>query len=256
MRHGEPESARARSERRSGPLAVARVRARGVTLIEVLITVSLVALMTTMAILGTGVLDSARLKRSSVMIAGAVRVSYGHASAATKTVRLVFDLEGDTVSLEESTGQHLLVKGERSGGAEAATDAEREAQEAGEALLEGPRKPRASFQPAKALGFSVAEGKTTKELERGVRILQVETGHDDEPITEGRAYLYFWPGGQTERAAIQVTRSELEDPKDDDPDTFTIVVAPLTGKTQILPGRAEMPRPREEEDESERDEAP
>lgn len=232
-----------------------RARARGMTLIEVLITVSLVALLTSVAILGSGVLDSARLKRSAVMVAGAVRAGYGHASAASKTARLVFDLEGDTLMLEESTGQHLLVKGERSGGAEAATDAERDAQEAAAKLVEGPRKARATFQPAKSMGLSSNGEAGGKPLEKGVRILQVETGHDEEPITEGRAYLYFWPGGQTERAAIQVTRSELEDPRDDDADTFTIVVSPLTGKTQILPGRAELPKVRDEEDESEREEA-
>lgn len=230
-----------------------RRRARGVTLIEVLMAVALVSLMTGMAMLGTGVVESARLKRSAVMVAGAVRIAYGHASASTKTVRIVFDLGTQTVSLEEAASPHLLVKGERSGGAEAATEAEREAQEAADAATEGPRKARASFQPAKALGFNPEAGKTGKDLDKGVRIVQVETSHDDEPVTEDRAYLYFWPGGQTERAAIVISKGGAAD--EDDDDVLTVVVSPLTGKTEIVRGRADMPRPRNEEDESERDEA-
>ena len=231
-----------------------RGRARGVTLIEVLMAVALVSLMTGVAVLGTGVVESARLKRSAVMVAGAVRIAYGHASASTKTVRIVFDLGTQTITLEEATGQHLLVKGERSGGAEAATEAERAAQEAAEAEAEGPRKSRASFQPAKAMGFNPEAGKTGKELDTGVRIVQVETSHDDEPVTEDRAYLYFWPGGQTERAAIVISKGRGSDENEEN-DVLTVVVSPLTGKTEIVRGRAEMPKPRNEEDESERDEA-
>ena len=53
-------------------------------------------------------------------------------------------------------------------------------------------------------------GKGHKALEGGIKFRGVQTQHDDLPRTEGRAYLYFWPGGQTERASIQLKIGRFE----------------------------------------------
>jgi general secretion pathway protein H len=219
-----------------------------VTLVEVLIVLAIVTLVSTAGVLGSGVADSARLRRSSVMIASAVRVAYGHANATSKVVRLVFNFNTRTVAIEESSGQLWLAKNERTGGAQAATDAEHRAIEEAEAILKGPRAPRPSFRPVKAFGFSPEKGVTGKELERNIRFSQIETSHQDEVVKGDQAYLYFWPGGQTERASIQISvgGSTL------DADTVSIVVSPLTGKTDIKKGKVAMPRPRDDSEESER----
>src|SRR5262249_40075854 len=71
------------------------------------------------------------------------------------------------------------------------------------------------------------------------------------PETQGRSYLYFWPGGQTERAAIQLLKgSPTLTPNDRD--VMTILVSPLTGKATIKWGRVPRPRPRDDVSESER----
>ncbi len=226
-----------------------RRRTRGVTLVEVLITVTVIALITGSAVLGMGAVTNARLKRSAAMLAGAVRVAYAHANAKSKPVRLVFDFEERMIVLEESTSELVIERNDRTGGAAAATEAERAAVAEAEAILKGPRAPRPSFQPAKAFGFNPEKDRPGKELSTGVRFLQVETGHQDEPIAEGRAYLYFWPGGQTERAAIQLSLGggETED------SVMTVLVSPLTGKTELKRGKVSMPRPRDDAEESERE---
>ncbi|MEO7328004.1 MAG: prepilin-type N-terminal cleavage/methylation domain-containing protein, partial [Minicystis sp.] len=61
-----------------------RSSARGVTLVELLITVAIIGVAVGLTMIGAGVSDSARLRRSSVMIASAVRVAYGHANASSK----------------------------------------------------------------------------------------------------------------------------------------------------------------------------
>ena len=94
----------------------------GVTLMEVLIVLAVVTVATGMAMLGGGVADSARLRRSSVLIASAIRVAYGHANATSKVVRLVFNFEQRTVAIEESGSQLWLAKNDRTGGAHAITD--------------------------------------------------------------------------------------------------------------------------------------
>lgn len=224
---------------------------RGVTLVEVLITVTVIALISGMAILGIGAATSARLKRGATMVAGAVRVAYAHANAQSKPVRLVFDFEERAIVLEESTSALLIEKNDRTGGAAAATEAERAAVEAAEAILKGPRAPRPAFRPTKAFGFNPDTDRGGKELPSGVRFLQVETSHHDEPEVEGRAYLYFWPGGQTERAAIQLKLSSAA--REDEDSVMTVLVSPLTGKTELKRGKASMPRPRDDAEESERE---
>jgi general secretion pathway protein H len=221
----------------------ARRAARGVTLIEVLITVAIVAIVMGIAFIGSSAVVGARLKRSTTLVASAVKVAYGHANASSKTVRLVFDFDAQKLLIEQSADRHLLERGQ-TGGAEGATALEKEAQEAAAALRDGPRAPRASFEPATAMGFS-AEG---KELPAGIRFWQVHTGHQDEPIAEGRAYLYFFPGGLTENAAVQLKGGDGED----EGDFMTVLVAPLTGRATILKGRADMPEPRDETEASER----
>ncbi|WP_437589973.1 pilus assembly FimT family protein [Sorangium sp. So ce1000] len=226
-----------------------RRRTRGLTLVEVLITVTVIALISGSVMLGMGAVTSARLKRSAALLAGAVRVAYAHANAKSKPVRLVFDFEERMIVLEESAGELLVERNDRAGGAAAATDAEKAATAEAEAILKGPRAPRPSFEPAKAFGFNPDADRPGKELSSGVRFLQVETGHQDEPVTEGRAYLYFWPGGQTEHAAIQLSLGggETEDA------VMTVLVSPLTGKTELKKGKASMPRPRDDAEASERE---
>ena len=218
------------------------------TLVEVLLVLAIVGVASALGILGTGVADSARLRRSSVLIASAVRVAYGHANATSKVVRLVFNFEQRTVAIEESSGQLWLAKNERTGGAQAATEAERRGLEEAEAILKGPRAPRPSFRPVKAFGFSVDKGLTGKALERNIRFSQIETSHQDEVIKSDQAYLYFWPGGQTERASItlSVGGSTL------DADLVTVLISPLTGKADIRKGKVAMLRPRDDVEASER----
>lgn len=214
---------------------------------------AVMSLLTGMAFFGMGVVEGARLKRSAVMISSAIRAAYSHANATSKTTRLVFDFETRRVTLEESTAKLMLSKGSKTGGAAAVTEAERIAQEEAERIVKGPPVTKPQFSPAKVLGFDPDDDKPGKELETGIRFLQVETEHQDEPETE-RGYLYFWPGGQTERASIQLVigRSGQEP---DERDVISIVVAPLTGKTEIVKGPAAMPRPRDDREESEREDS-
>ena len=214
---------------------------------------SIMALLTGMAFFGMGMVESARLKRSAMMVSSSIRVAYAHANATSKSVRLVFDFEQRTITLEESTAKLMLSKGSKTGGAAAVTEAERFAQEEAERIVKGPAVDKPQFALAKALGFDPDGEKPGKELERGVRFLQVETEHQDEPETE-RAYLYFWPGGQTERASIQLVLGRGgEEPEDKD--IMSVLVAPLTGKVELTKGRVAMARPRDDREESERDDS-
>lgn len=223
------------SSRRGG-----RVRA-GMTLVEILIVLSLIALVSGAVVAGSGQMAGSRLRQTATMLTGAVRVAYTRATATSRSVRLVFDFEHQQFWLEEAA-RPMLVK-ERdvtgTGGADPATEVERAALAEGERITAGPRVPKPAFQEVEAFGFAGNEGKKGKRsLARGVRFRAVQTPHDDTPRTEGRAYVYFWPGGRTERAAIQLVVGE----RDEDARTLTLMVSPLTGKVEIKEGPVELPK--------------
>lgn len=230
-----------------------RARARrGMTLVEVLIVLALIALVMSAVIIGSGQLASSRLRHSSTMITGAIRVAYARATATSKTVRLVMDFEENQIWLEEGDQPHLVQSKDvtGTGGAEAATAAEKEAIEESGRIVKGPTAPRTRFKEIDPMGLaSSVPGKGKKPLERGIKFRQVQAAHDDEPRKEGRAYLYFWPGGQTERAAIQLKMGD----SDDESNAVTLIVAPLTGKVTIKDGAVEIPKPVDDREASERE---
>lgn len=234
-------------------LQIGRKRQRGVTLIEVLVVVAIVAMLTGGVVMGAGSLMTARLRESASLIASAVRVAYNHANATSRVTRLVFDFAERTVTIEDSPGKMFLQSGDRTGGAAAATDIEQSVMAESEAILEGIRAPRPSFSPVtNLLGFSGEKGaQAQKPLSSNIYFRQVEVDHEDQPVTQDRVYVYFFPGGQAERAAIQIQRGPESDVDEDD--VLTIAVAPLTGKIEIFGGPVDMPRPRTEEEASERE---
>ena len=100
------------------------------------------------------------------------------------------------------------------------------------------------------MGLAASEpGKGHKALERGITIRQVQTAHDDAPRKEGRAYLYFWSGGMTERAAIQLRVGASEEASE----TVTLIVQPLTGRVTIKSGPVDLPAPADDKEASERE---
>ena len=220
------------------PEASARGARRGLTLIEVVVTLGLITLMTTAAVVGTGAVSSSRLRSGATMIAGAIRIAFTRASAMSRPSRLVLTLSKDDarVALEETTDTLLLKEKDTAGGAEAATPEEREALAQAERILKGPRAPRPRFTPIKAFGFDQPDTGEGRALGKGVQFRKVETGHSPDGETEGRAYLYFWPGGRTERAAIQLKSASSTKPDDG----LTLLVSPLTGRIRIVQGAQTM----------------
>lgn len=243
-----------------------RSATRALTLIEVLIVLAIVGIVMGAVVIGSGRTASAELGHSATMMASAIKVGFSRASSSSKPVRLVMDFEEGSIWLEEGD-QPMLVQSKdttATGGAAPATVAEKQALEESSSILKGPKPPKTSFTEIDPMGMVSSDpGKTHKKFATGIgfRITfrAVQTGHDAEPITKGRAYLYFWPGGQTERAAIQLRamtpRKPDEEPKpSDEKQVMTLFVSPLTGKVTIKDGALELPKPQDDKDLSEREE--
>jgi len=229
-----------------------RATARGLTLIEVLIVMAIVALIMGAVVIGSGQLGSSKLRHSSTMIAGAIRVGFSRASATSKSVRLVMDFTENEIWLEEGD-QPMLVQSKDltgTGGAAAATVAEKTAIEEGGRIVKGPTAPRTSYKEIEPMGLAASSpGKGHKPLERGIKFREVQTQHDEEPRKDGRAYLYFWSGGQTERASIQLKVGDNAE----EANAITLIVAPLTGKVTVKDGAVALPKALDDRDLNERE---
>lgn len=218
-----------------------RRRRTGITLIELLIAVALIALLTGGVASGMGAFGSTRLRTSATMILSGIRIAMTHANTTGYPTRLVFDLEQQTVHLEQANARMLRKMDDASNddpaaGAAPATEAEREAAAEAKAILDGPHEPPPDFVPTDVFNTKDGTGKGPRSLEPEIRFKSVQTEHDSEPRVDGRAYLYFWPGGGTEKAVIVLTRPGQ-------PDGSSIVVSALTGRASIVRGTVEYDRP-------------
>ncbi len=224
-----------------------RVGERGLTLIEILIVMAIMAIFTGAAVAGTMQLPSSRLRRSATMIASAVKVAYTRSTATSKSLRLVLDLDEQKIWLEEGDTPMLVRSNDKSatGGADPITQAEQVALAEGAQIVKGPPVARPRFHAIKAYGFGdVESGKGGKPLQRDITFRAVQTTHDDSARTSGRAYLYFWPGGRTERASIQLRIRESEA----ESEQVSVLVSPLTGKVTIKPGPVDLEIPTDDSD--------
>jgi general secretion pathway protein H len=174
------------------------------------------------------------------MLVSAVRLAQNRTNTTGKPVRLVLDLDKRRALLEEADSiSFARQKGGVAGGALAADEAEKKARAETERLLEGAKPQRTQFKPLKELS-DPADPKQGRELGNGVQFLSVETDHDEEPVTEGRAYIYFWPGGITERAIIRLKRTDTS------AEGLAVLIHALTGRAEIQRGKGEFPPPRED----------
>jgi general secretion pathway protein H len=231
------------------------------TLVEVMVVVVIAGIIAVMLVGGSGQLSGARLKHAATALSGAVRVAFTRATSTSKNLRLVFDIDASTIWLEEGDAPMLVTHDKSAAaGADPATEAERAAIAEGESIVKGPKVAHSHFHPVSGISLTADQVAPTKEgappvgkgalaLPRGITFREVQSLHDDLPRKEGRAYLYFWPGGQTERSSIQLRIGHSED----DGDTLSLLVSPLTGKVTVKNGPTALVIPTSDKEASERD---
>jgi general secretion pathway protein H len=213
---------------------------RAFTLVEILVVIALMAVLAGTIVSGSGMLASNRMRASAGLVVTAARLAVTRANTAGRPVRLVFDIDQNLLLMEETSDRMLRVKETSdtkssegaSAGANPATEAEKESLSYADSIVKGPKAPRAKFT-AIPIGSGETDGSKGRDLGKGVKYRLVQTEHDLKPRDKGRAYLYFWPGGGTERAVIQIERTGSED-------VLSVLVNPLTGRAKIQRGKVEL----------------
>jgi general secretion pathway protein H len=240
-RRPSPRDVRPRSVRlaRDGRSAGRADAQRGFSLIELLIVICIIALASTGVVMGIGALTRSKMRAAAMQIVAATRFAYGRSVAQGTTVRLVFDMESGSMKVDEARGTVTLSRSED--GQRASDDEDEDAEkdesassidpwEAARLRIEQPLEPsfgRSPFGPVEdAMGRALSMSKARPLGER-IRVVKIITPHDPEPLESGVGAVYFFPGGNSEHAVIQLQNPEEE--------VFSVEVLPLTGRARVHP---------------------
>jgi general secretion pathway protein H len=228
----------------------------GFTLIEIIVVLAIVGLIMGLGVNALRSLARSDLRGAATHLSGAMRFLFDRASTTGKTHRLVLDLEGGRY-WAEITDDKFYVPREvespeetrRREELEAKEDEERlaaEAKAAAEATSGSSSSSSSSssglpmdssfdvskldvgeFRPRRAR-FAAFKELALKPVTLSKRVVfrSVYTPRSTEPVTSGRAYIYFFPLGQTEAAIVS-----LSDP--DGETVYSLVAHPITGRVRV-----------------------
>ncbi|HVI24483.1 MAG TPA: hypothetical protein VM691_13420 [Myxococcales bacterium] len=206
------------------------MRARGMTLIEVGIAMAIAAGLIALAIPAISNVARVQLRQKSGQLAGGIRSLYGATALGGHSCRLVLDLDNQKYWSECAAGTVRLDKG----GEQSAGGARSENRD--EQLLASIRTETANAEEQVKVALAQkSEFKQTQDIPKtdlggSVKFLDVWIQHQTERYTSGKAFLYFWPSGLTESAAIHLGQGD---------DVNTLLVSPLSGRVKIRSGRVD-----------------
>jgi general secretion pathway protein H len=208
-----------------------RSRTAGITLIEVLIVVVVIGVATSVVSMGFGAMERTKLRSACNRIMSASRFAYNRAIIRGSTVRIAFDLPAKSISIEEAHGRITLSRADdarRDEGNDGKHEAAVDPWAAAQARVQDTFKPSLGASPFGPLTDN--DGRALKKyanlsLGDGVRLVKLIVAHEPVPLEEGPGALYFFPGGRTQHAVIQ-----LADRYDN---VFSVEIHPLTGRAKV-----------------------
>jgi type II secretion system protein H len=183
----------------------------GFTLLEVLLVITLVALLATAALPSLGNLFRASVGSALRRYSALVRYAYDQAVLTGRVHRIVLNLDDSTWKIESADPGALPLEKTRLGIAPESLREEDRIKIAGEP----------AFRPIK--------GNLVDQVPRGVKIVEVvswRTGKD--PITKGETSLYAFPNGMIDEATVTLSEEGKEDVT-----SYKLLTLPLTGRVTI-----------------------
>jgi general secretion pathway protein H len=224
-----------------------REASSGFTLIEVVIVMAIVGLIFSLGIQGFKSLNRSDLRSSASRLSGSMRFLFDRASTTGKVHRLVLDLEGarywaevsddkffaprDSESPEAARRRETLEAEEDEEAAIKREKAEKETAErygssAKDSSFDMSKLEVGEFKPKRAR-FAAFKDLVLKPVKlKNTLLRSVYTPRVDEPLTSGRAYIYFYPLGQTESAIVTLSDKDGES-------IYSLVAHPVTGRVRV-----------------------
>lgn len=238
---------RARDQARGQARGQAR-RQHGLTVLELIITLAVVAFLVIIGYNGVRYVGKSDLREDTAQVAAVLRAAYNMATLSGKHHRVVFDLDEQTFRIEMCEGNIALRLSEREEVLEEgdARDLDKLTQGADSSLssqlaqakspedaanraaaLVGTRVGAAQCKPPElSTGDADGRGATRRmRKDRDLAIRRIVVQHLEDEHVKGVVHVNFFPLGRAEKAVIEVGN--------DDGDVYTLLVHGLTGRIEI-----------------------
>ncbi len=192
---------------------------QGFTLIELMVVMAVIALMAAVAVPAVESVTGANARKAAGELAGSMRVLFDTAALRHSTCRLAMDLDQRAWWAECAPGPAGVSPGADDDESLALRFPDESDPEIRRVLA------RSTFGEFK--DRLVVRRKLPGRTALGPVRLEGRRDAQDSGI----AYVYFFPGGQAQRAWIQVV---------DGRNLFTVVTEPFTGRTRVVAGKVEV----------------
>ncbi len=210
----------------------------GMTLIEIMIVVAIIAAMMTLATVGVGGLLRADVQGEALRMSSAIRYTFNMAATTNVTLQMKLDFNERTFAVEQ-----LDVAGGLS-------DDELRGTSMKTAKSRNPyRNSKADALDAEDTKFGVVTRTPVDgmfisgedaQLKEGVYIIGLMTSHHDEIQTDDVGTINFFSNGFVERSVIFLGDEVAKDTGMEEGAVYTISVNPLTGQSSVQPGKMEI----------------
>lgn len=216
-----------------------------------MVVILIIAIASAGVVVGFRAVNRSELKSACMKIVAASRFSYSRAITKGTTVRILLDVDSDTLTLQEAHGRVTLARlddprrAEEGDSDEAAVDPWRAARERLEKTLQ-PSFGASPFGPIHGRDGEVLERTVTQEVGSGIDIVRVITPHEPGPRENGRGSIYYFSGGQSEHAVVHLSAGGDE--------VYTVEIHGLTGRGRVHSSLYEPDIVREEGDDEDRSE--
>jgi prepilin-type N-terminal cleavage/methylation domain-containing protein len=211
----------------------------GFTLFELIVAITIVALLMGVVVSRIDDLLDLEMKKTSRKLSSTIRYLYNKSATEGIYMRLVFDFEGQSYWVEATSEPFLLeaseaekTKKEKEEKAETEKKKEAEKEEGAPSKeqegTEASSAPRIPKLEIKKPVFTQTESYLLRptKLPNNVFFKDVMTEHHPIPIDSGEASIYFFPNGYVEHAIINL--------RDEDDEVFySLETNPITGAVKI-----------------------
>ncbi len=236
--------------------------ARGMTLLEMMIVLAIIASLFILARLGVRALTGADLVDSATELAAVMKRASQLAVEHGEMHRVVFDLDKNAYVVEVCKGARGIKRNENVRYDE---EAAKRGLDTGKDKLQGlPADANASTDPEAATKRALAIGGAhladrkcgpasdsftgdskgkgwARQLpaNKGIKFREIWVQHRDDKVTKNtkpqpQVAIYFYPDGSSEKAVVELTDGDVE--RASDGDTFSVLVYGLTGHVDLLDG--------------------